>query len=93
MAMTGFDANGLEPSPTFRHMAIDRLAIPANRLQLAAVEDSCWPVDHFDSITVRAVLEYLYDPAFYLQRAFGWLTPGGSFMQKFLRQTIYSIAF
>lgn len=77
MAMAGFDVWGLEPSPTFRQKAIERLAIPADRLQLAAVEDACWPANHFDYITFGAVLEHLYDPALCLERALHWLKPGG----------------
>lgn len=73
----GFEAWGLEPSPTFRQMAIDRLGISPDRLQLSSVEDARWPVDHFHYITFGAVLEHLYNPALCLMRAMTWLQPGG----------------
>lgn len=72
-----FEAWGLEPSPTFRRMAIDRLGIQPERLQLSSIEDAQWPLDHFHYITFGAVLEHLYDPAQSLSRALSWLRPGG----------------
>lgn len=73
----GFNAWGLEPSPTFRRMAIDRMGIQSDRLQLSSIEKAQWPADHFHYITFGAVLEHLYDPAFCIERALSWLKPGG----------------
>lgn len=73
----GFEAWGLEPSPTFRQMAIERSGIQADRLQLSSVEDAKWPDNHFNYITFGAVLEHLYNPALCLMRAMSWLRPGG----------------
>jgi SAM-dependent methyltransferase len=73
----GFEAWGLEPSPTFRCMAMDRMGIQPDRLQLASIEEANWPSDHFHYITFGAVLEHLYDPALCIQRALSWLKPGG----------------
>lgn len=73
----GFEAWGLEPSPTFRQMAIERTVISPDRLQLSSVEDANWPAEHFHYITFGAVLEHLYNPALCLMRAMTWLRPGG----------------
>lgn len=73
----GFTAWGLEPSPTFRRMAIDRMGIHPDRLQLSSVEKAQWPEDHFHYITFGAVLEHLYSPALCLEKALSWLKPGG----------------
>lgn len=77
LGRAGFDVWGLEPSPTFHHMAIKRLGVQPQRLQLASVEEAQWPADHFHYITFGAVLEHLYDPALCIERALSWLKPGG----------------
>lgn len=77
MQRAGFEAWGIEPSPTFRHMAIERNGIPSDRLQLSTIEAAEWPQDHFHYITFGAVLEHLYNPALCLERALMWLRPGG----------------
>ncbi len=77
LGRAGFEAWGLEPSSTFRQMAIDRVGIEPDRLQLSSIEDAEWPTDFFDYITFGAVLEHLYDPAFSIKRALSWLKPGG----------------
>lgn len=73
----GFEAFGLEPSPTFYGMAIDRLGIQPDRLQLSSIEEAQWPAAQFHFITFGAVLEHLYDPALCLEKALSWLKPGG----------------
>lgn len=72
----GFEASGLEPSPTFRDRAISN-GIDAGRLQLAGVEDAVYEADSFDFVVFGAVLEHLHDPASALSRALGWLSPAG----------------
>ena len=73
----GFDAYGLEPSPEFRKAALAHGALSEERLALAGVEDADYPSDHFDFITFGAVLEHLRSPSGSLERALGWLKPGG----------------
>ena len=74
---SGFEAWGIEPSSSFRRMAIDRAGISPERIQLSSVEAAQWPHDHFHYITFGAVLEHLYNPSLCLERAFSWLRPGG----------------
>jgi len=73
----GFDVWGIEPSEPFRSNAIERMGIPIDRLQLAGVEDAVFPTATFDFITFGAVLEHIQEPGRAIQRAMGWLKPGG----------------
>ena len=77
MAAAGFDTRGFEPSPAFRHAAIARVGIPEDRLALAEVENAEFPANHFDFISFGAVLEHLFSPSTAIERAIGWLKPGG----------------
>ena len=76
LARHGFDAHGLEPSRSFYDRAISR-GIPADHLRLATVEDVDYERETFDLVTFGAVLEHLQDPAVAIERALGWLSPGG----------------
>jgi SAM-dependent methyltransferase len=76
LAHAGFDAFGIEPSAPFRDRAIADGADPA-RLTLAALEDAAFAPASFDFITFGAVLEHLYSPGLALEKALGWLRPGG----------------
>jgi SAM-dependent methyltransferase len=73
----GFDAYGLEPSPEFRKAALAHGGIRKDRLALGAIEDAEYPPDYFDFVTFGAVLEHLRSPSRSLERALGWLKPGG----------------
>ena len=73
----GFEVSGIEPSPSFRRWAIDRMGIPDGRLQLGSIERADFPLNSFDFINFAAVLEHLTDPAAALQKTVGWLKPGG----------------
>lgn len=77
MTAAGFDTSGFEPSAAFRKRAIERAGIPEDRLALAAVEDAELPAGHFDFISFGAVLEHLFSPSAAIERAIGWLKPGG----------------
>ncbi|WP_201766016.1 class I SAM-dependent methyltransferase [Cesiribacter andamanensis] len=73
----GFDVWGLEPSIPFREKAIDKMGIRAERLSQGMMEELDYPASFFDFITFGAVLEHLYQPAASIERALGWLKPGG----------------
>jgi SAM-dependent methyltransferase len=77
MIAAGFDTYGFEPSAAFRAAAIERGAIAEERLALAAVEEATYPDKYFDFISFGAVLEHLRSPSAALERALGWLKPGG----------------
>lgn len=77
MSRAGFEAHGLEPWPSARAMAIERMNIPADRIVVATAEDAALAPESFDFITFGAVLEHLYSPSQAIERALGWLKPGG----------------
>lgn len=79
IAMTGagFDSWGLEPSEPFREKAIQSMGIAPERIQLSSVEAADFRSSQFDFVTFGAVLEHLYDPALAIEKALGWLKPGG----------------
>lgn len=77
LSRAGFDTYGLEPSASFRHVALTRGGIPEERILLAKIEDADFAPEQFDFITFGAVLEHLYDPAAAIERAMRWLRPGG----------------
>lgn len=59
LGRAGFDVHGIEPSPSFRRAAIDRMGVPEQRLQLASIEGTDFPDDSFDFINFAAVVEHL----------------------------------
>lgn len=71
----GFQTWGLEPSEPFYKRALRRVS--PDWLQMKAVEEADFPAESFDFITFGAVLEHLYSPRQALDRAIGWLKPGG----------------
>lgn len=77
LAFAGFDVWGCEPSEPFRAKAIEMMGIDPARIQFTTVEEAHYPAAFFDFITFGAVLEHLYDPKAALDRAIGWLKPGG----------------
>lgn len=72
-----FDTYGLEPSIPFRDRAIGKMGMDPERLRLGMMEELDYPEGSFDFITFGAVLEHLYHPAECIERALGWLKPGG----------------
>jgi SAM-dependent methyltransferase len=77
LGQAGFGTYGIEPSPSFRSAAIERMGISNERLALTSLENADFPQGSFDFINFAAVLEHLTDPAEALRKAVGWLTPGG----------------
>jgi SAM-dependent methyltransferase len=72
----GFEAFGIEPSPSFHEAAVSRMGIAPERLNNATMETAEYG-PQFDFITFGAVLEHLYHPSEAIERALGWLKPGG----------------
>lgn len=73
----GFEAFGLEPSRPFHERAIGRMNIRPDRMLLTSLEEASFPANSFDYVSFGAVLEHLYDPAASIEKALGWLRPGG----------------
>jgi SAM-dependent methyltransferase len=73
----GFEVWGLEPSTTFREAALQSYGFDPLRLQHASIEDGSFPDNSFDFITFGAVLEHLPTPGAAIEKAIGWLRPGG----------------
>jgi SAM-dependent methyltransferase len=76
LANAGFDVWGIEPISGFRDVALRR-GVEEERLALAAIEDAQFERTSFDFITFGAVLEHLYSPSAAVEKALGWLKPGG----------------
>jgi SAM-dependent methyltransferase len=77
LEMAGFDVHGIEPSEPFRRKAIERMNIAEERILPESVESARFSDNNFDFITFGAVLEHLYDPSRAIEKAIGWLKPGG----------------
>jgi len=77
LARSGFDAHGIEPSPSFREFAITHTGLSPDRIKLASIEDAEFANDSFDFITFGAVLEHLPQPAAALMRTLRWMRPNG----------------
>lgn len=73
----GFRAVGLEPSETFRALAVERMGLGEDDILLGAVEDASFGAGSFDYVNFGAVLEHLRDPGAALGRALEWLRTGG----------------
>jgi 2-polyprenyl-3-methyl-5-hydroxy-6-metoxy-1,4-benzoquinol methylase len=73
----GFETYGFEPSKPFYERAISKMNISPDRLQAGMIEEVTYPENTFDFITFGAVFEHLYHPAASLEKALGWLKPGG----------------
>ncbi len=81
----GFDATGIEPSPTFRAAAIERMGVDPARIIEASFDDPT-TLDElknrvapggFDFITFGAVLEHVIDPGAAIEGALNVLGEGG----------------
>jgi SAM-dependent methyltransferase len=71
----GFDTWGIEPSESFHRVAT--VHVDGDRLQLASLMDAEFGPESFDFIAFRDVLEHLPFPSAGLEKALGWLKPGG----------------
>jgi SAM-dependent methyltransferase len=65
---------GIEPVPMARQVAEK---IPGSQITAQFFEDTNFPADHFDLLTLIHVLDHLYDPRVVLCRAIENLKPGG----------------
>lgn len=74
---SGFAVYGIEPSTSFRKMAIEKMGVNPEYLKQAAIEDADFEPEFFDFITFGAVLEHLYRPAEAIDTALKWLKPNG----------------
>ncbi len=77
LAKAGLDAYGIEPSPAFHKMAVDKMGIPAEKLQMKAIENADFKSDTFDLISFGAVFEHIYNPNDAIIKALTWLKPEG----------------
>ncbi len=73
----GFDAYGFEPSKPFYDRALSKMGIKEEKLKWGMIEDVDYPAESFDFITMGAVVEHLYHPSNAIEKAYGWLKPGG----------------
>jgi SAM-dependent methyltransferase len=65
---------GIEPVPLARKVAEQ---VPGSHITAQFFEDTEFPADHFDLITLIHVLDHLFDPRVVLRRALVNLRPGG----------------
>jgi 2-polyprenyl-3-methyl-5-hydroxy-6-metoxy-1,4-benzoquinol methylase len=77
LSAVGFDAYGIEPSIQFHERAVTKMGVEPAKLKLGQIEDVIFPQENFDFITFGAVLEHLYNPSQSIEKALGWLKPGG----------------
>ena len=73
----GFDTTSIEPSASFRELAISKHKIPENKFILSSIEDADLNENNYDFITFGAVLEHLNNPSESIAKAMSWLKPGG----------------
>jgi 2-polyprenyl-3-methyl-5-hydroxy-6-metoxy-1,4-benzoquinol methylase len=96
LANAGFGTYGFEPSKPFYERAISKMGIPEEKLKLGMIEDMDYAPESFDLITMGAVVEHLYHPAYCIEKAFKWLKPGGLIFievpsSKYLMQRLVNI--
>ena len=77
LTKNGFDTISIEPSESFRNIALKKFKISENKFLLNSLEDATFEKNYFDFITFGAVLEHLYDPSYSIEKALKWLKPGG----------------
>lgn len=70
----GWQAVGIEPSPTFADYAADYSGAEIRRTSLV---EAAFPADYFDAVILAGVLEHLYDPDVTLKEIARILRPGG----------------
>lgn len=73
-ARTDFDVMGLEPSQWACSIAKERFRLD---MTCGSVETANFPKNSFDVIALIDVIEHLCDPRATIERAVGWLKPGG----------------
>jgi 2-polyprenyl-3-methyl-5-hydroxy-6-metoxy-1,4-benzoquinol methylase len=71
----GWDVHGVEPSSAVARAAQASLGV--ERIHAGTLDSASFRPRSFDLVTLWDVLEHLPDPARALERATGWLRPGG----------------
>lgn len=94
----GFETTSIEPSNTFRNLALSKFNIESDKYILSSIEDADFKENQFDFITFGAVLEHLNDPAFSILKSMKWLKKGGVIQievpsSKHLISKIYNLYF
>jgi 2-polyprenyl-3-methyl-5-hydroxy-6-metoxy-1,4-benzoquinol methylase len=77
LTKNGFDTTSIEPSETFRNVALNKYNISAEKFLLCSIENAKLKEESFDFITFGAVLEHLNNPSKSINKAMTWLKPGG----------------
>jgi 2-polyprenyl-3-methyl-5-hydroxy-6-metoxy-1,4-benzoquinol methylase len=76
-SLAGFEAFGIEPSPSFARQARETLGVDVRD---GRVEDIDLPSASLDAVTLWHVLEHVREPRASLERLLDWLIPGGLLM-------------
>ena len=77
LEQNGFRVTGVEPSPGFARRAIELHGFRPEQMVVATAEDTEFPENTFDFITLGASLEHLLHPGPILRKAAQWLKRDG----------------
>jgi SAM-dependent methyltransferase len=77
MAKRGWSVHGVEPDAVAAARAVERLQPPPGRIVVGRIEDSDFPREEFDLVTMAHVLEHLHEPRKVLESIHQLLRPGG----------------
>ena len=94
----GFDTISIEPSFSFKEIAISKFKLDESKFLHSSIEDASFEENYFDFITFGAVLEHLYEPSESIEKAIKWLKPGGLVQievpsSKYLISKIFNLYF
>ena len=71
---SGWDAVGIDPSKEFIEIGRERLGVEG---RVSTIEDARFPDEFFDAVTMRGIMEHLYDPYTTLKEIHRVLRPDG----------------
>jgi ubiquinone/menaquinone biosynthesis C-methylase UbiE len=71
---SGWEYEGVDASSAYLQWAADNLGV---RGTLGTLEEIKFPDNHFDAITMNAIIEHLYDPYSTMREVYRILKPGG----------------
>jgi ubiquinone/menaquinone biosynthesis C-methylase UbiE len=71
---SGWEYEGVDASSTYLEWAAEHLGV---RGRLGTLDEVKFPDNHFDAITMNAIIEHLYDPYSTMREVFRILKPGG----------------